>query len=73
MKTLVLFLLTGYKIVISPLLHQLLGQKSLCRYEVSCSEYAKQVIEKRGVIRGVKLALVRFLSCQPFSKSYATV
>lgn len=73
MKTLILFLLTGYKLIISPLLHQLLGQQSMCRYEVSCSEYAKNVIKKHGVIKGSKLAISRLLSCQPFTKHYAAI
>ncbi len=73
MKTIVLLLLSGYKIVISPLLHQLLGQKSMCRYEVSCSEYAQQVVSKYGVVKGGGLAFSRLLSCQPFSKSYANI
>lgn len=59
--------------IISPLLHQLLGQKSMCRYEVSCSKYAQQTISKYGVLKGGRLALSRLLSCQPFSKSYANI
>jgi len=73
MKRLVLLLLSGYKTIISPLLHQLLGQKSMCRYEISCSEYAQEVISKHGIIKGGSLALSRLLSCQPFSKFYANI
>jgi putative membrane protein insertion efficiency factor len=76
MKKLLLFLLAGYKIVISPLLHMLLGQKSLCRYEISCSEYARQAIEKYGALKGTMFAISRFLSCQPFmkgTKQYAAI
>jgi len=72
MKTSLIFLLTIYKNIISPLLHQLLGQTSACRYEKSCSVYAKEVITKHGVLKGGKLALVRLFSCQPVNlKAYA--
>jgi len=69
MKTLALLLLTGYQNIISPLLHQLLGQKNMCRYEKSCSEYAKEVVMKYGVIKGGALSLKRLLLCQPFVKT----
>ncbi|HSA84487.1 MAG TPA: membrane protein insertion efficiency factor YidD [Patescibacteria group bacterium] len=68
MRSFVLWLLTGYQIIVSPLLHQLLGQQTACRYAVSCSAYAKLVIKEHGVLRGGKMALIRLLSCQPFSK-----
>lgn len=69
-KQILLGLLTGYQNIISPLLHQLLGQKTLCRYEVSCSEFAKQAIQQKGVVKGLSVALARFLSCQPLAKPY---
>lgn len=38
-----------------------------CRFEPSCSEYAKQAIIKYGLIKGVFKGLVRILHCHPFS------
>ena len=73
MKKILLVAITGYQRIISPLLHQLLGQTNLCRYEVSCSEFAKAAIEQKGVIKGVKLSLMRLLSCQPLAKPYANI
>lgn len=73
MKTFVLFILKTYQVIISPLIHQLLGQKTLCRYEVSCSKFAKDAISNDGVVKGSMLAIKRFLSCQPFTKSYANI
>lgn len=70
MKQIFLVVLSGYQKIISPLLHQLLGQRTLCRYEVSCSEFAKQAIQQKGVIKGVRLTALRFLSCNPLTKSY---
>ncbi|MCK9430745.1 MAG: membrane protein insertion efficiency factor YidD [Candidatus Omnitrophica bacterium] len=38
-----------------------------CRFEPSCSEYAKQAILKYGLIKGVCKGLTRILRCHPFS------
>jgi len=73
MKNILILAITIYQKFISPLLHQLLGQKNLCRYEVSCSEFAKDVITKKGVITGSRIAIARLISCQPFTKPYANI
>ena len=65
MKKILLFLLKIYKKFISPIL-KLIGVE--CKYYPTCSEYAKQAIEKYGAIKGTWLALKRFLKCNPFSK-----
>ncbi len=39
-----------------------------CRFEPTCSEYARQAIERHGLIRGVVMAAWRLLRCNPFSK-----
>lgn len=36
----------------------------VCRYEVSCSEYAKQSINKHGITKGVVMGLKRIWSCR---------
>ncbi|MDR2588600.1 MAG: membrane protein insertion efficiency factor YidD [Spirochaetales bacterium] len=36
-----------------------------CRYEPSCSVYARQAIEKYGLVRGGLLAVKRILRCHP--------
>lgn len=66
MKTFLILILTVYQKIVSPLLHQLLGQASGCRYEKSCSAFAKDSITKHGVLKGGKMSLVRLFSCQPF-------
>ena len=38
-----------------------------CRYEPSCSEYARQAVQKYGLARGSWRALKRIFSCHPFS------
>ena len=38
-----------------------------CRFSPSCSEYARQAIQKYGLIKGFAKALKRLLRCHPFS------
>ena len=37
-----------------------------CRFTPTCSEYAKQAIEKYGVIRGIWLGIKRISKCHPW-------
>ncbi len=39
-----------------------------CKYSPSCSEYARQAIEKHGAYKGWALSIWRLLRCNPFSK-----
>jgi len=36
-----------------------------CRFYPTCSQYAKDAIEKHGPLRGIYLALCRLLRCHP--------
>ena len=58
----VLALLRGYKRWISPIL------PAACRFEPSCSLYARDAVELHGVWRGGRMTLWRLLRCQPFSR-----
>ena len=62
MKHLILSGLRFYKAKISPQL------PPACRYTPTCSEYAIEAIERRGVLVGGLLATKRVLSCNPFSR-----
>lgn len=62
MKSLILSGLRFYKARISPQL------PPACRYTPTCSEYAIEAIERRGVVVGGLLAAKRVLSCNPFSR-----
>lgn len=55
-------LLKIYKATISPILKYLFGGGG-CRYNPTCSEYAVDVVEKYGIIRGGFLAIKRVLQC----------
>jgi len=39
-----------------------------CKYYPTCSAYAYEAIETRGIIVGLALALWRILRCNPFSR-----
>jgi putative membrane protein insertion efficiency factor len=60
MKFLIVDLLGVYKVLVSPFL------PPACRFEPTCSEYAKQAVEKYGAARGTWMAVKRILRCQPF-------
>ncbi len=62
MKGLILGALRFYKSSISPQL------PPACRYTPTCSEYAIEAIESRGVLVGGFLATKRVLSCNPFTR-----
>jgi len=51
-----------YKRAVSPLL------PPACRFEPTCSVYAKAAIERHGFLRGSGLALKRLLRCHPFHR-----
>ncbi len=55
--------LTIYRAAISPIIHALNGPA--CRFEPSCSEYARDAIAEYGIIRGAAMALWRFARCNP--------
>jgi uncharacterized protein len=60
-KMTVLYLLRGYKRLISPLV------PPACRYLPTCSEYAMEAVDQHGALRGGVLAVWRLLRCHPFT------
>jgi uncharacterized protein len=58
---LVVFLLSLYKVFLSPVL------PSSCKFYPTCSAYAQEAVARHGVVRGLSLALRRLLRCRPFS------
>lgn len=70
MKHLLLLLIKGYQKTLSPD-HgylQVFYPQGLCRYYPSCSQYAYEAIDKKGVIRGCWLAMKRIWRCNPWSQ-----
>jgi putative membrane protein insertion efficiency factor len=60
MKILLIRLIKGYKILISPML------PPSCRFQPTCSEYAMEAIERFGIFKGGAMAVMRILRCHPF-------
>ena len=45
-------------------------RKPVCVFYPSCSEYAKEAINKYGVLKGVKLGFLRIIRCHPWQKNH---
>ncbi len=60
MRTLLLLLIKGYRLLVSPWL----GNQ--CRFTPTCSEYAITAVDRFGVLRGSRLALRRIGCCHPW-------
>ncbi len=60
MRTILIALIRVYQWFISPLLG------NHCRFYPSCSQYAREAIERHGVIRGLWLAIRRLACCHPW-------
>ena len=60
MKTLFLALIRAYQYLLRPLLG------SNCRFYPSCSDYAREAIERHGAMRGLWLAVRRVARCHPY-------
>jgi len=60
MKTLLLVLIKGYKLLLSPFFG------TQCRFYPTCSSYAHEAIEMHGALKGSWLAVKRILKCHPW-------
>ncbi|MBD1891096.1 MULTISPECIES: membrane protein insertion efficiency factor YidD [unclassified Coleofasciculus] len=60
MKILLIWLIRGYRVLISPLL------PPACRFQPTCSKYALEAVERFGPWRGGWMAIRRILRCHPF-------
>jgi len=58
-KTVLIFLIKVYKLIISPLL----GPS--CRYLPTCSDYFIDCLKEYGILKGIAKAVKRILSCHP--------
>ncbi len=60
MKQAALILIRAYQLVISPAL------PPACRFYPSCSEYAREAVEKWGILRGIGMTARRLVRCHPW-------
>jgi len=62
-RTLALALIRLYQLLTPPL------YRGGCRHHPTCSDYAREAIERHGVIRGARLALARISRCHPLGSA----
>ena len=60
MRRLLIALVKGYRLLLSPWLG------SACRFEPTCSVYALGALERHGALRGGALTARRLLRCHPW-------
>ena len=60
MRALLMALVRGYRLVLSPWLG------SACRFEPTCSAYSLQALERHGAAAGSYLTLRRLVRCHPW-------
>lgn len=39
---------------------------AVCRFYPTCSHYTAEAIERYGILKGLKLSVLRLLKCHPF-------
>ncbi|HNW82285.1 MAG TPA: membrane protein insertion efficiency factor YidD [bacterium] len=63
MKFLLIKLIRGYQIALSPYF----GKS--CRFYPTCSQYMIEAVDKKGVVKGIFLGLWRVLRCNPWNRN----
>ncbi|MER3435380.1 MAG: membrane protein insertion efficiency factor YidD [Leptolyngbya sp. ERB_1_1] len=61
MKFLLIGLVKGYRVIISPLL------MPSCRFHPTCSRYAIEALETHGALKGSWLSVRRICRCHPLN------
>jgi len=62
MKRVLLALIAGYRLLLSPFLG------ANCRFYPTCSAYASEAVENHGALRGTWLGVKRILKCHPWNR-----
>ena len=62
MKRILISCIKAYRLLLSPWLG------NGCRFEPTCSEYAKEAILTHGAFKGFFMGFYRVLRCNPFGK-----
>ncbi len=65
MKKTLIFLISFYQLAIASFLKSITGNPK-CKFETSCSDYAKEMITKYGAFEGGIRSFKRIASCQNF-------
>jgi len=65
-RSILILMVRGYRLTISPAKVFLFGPLSHCRFTPSCSEYALEAMRTHGALRGSWLAAKRICHCHPW-------
>jgi uncharacterized protein len=57
-----LLLIDAYRVTLAPLIG------GFCRYEPSCSLYAREAVLRHGAVKGGALSVRRLVRCHPFHR-----
>ena len=60
MQKLLIAVIDAYRLALSPYF----GMH--CRFHPSCSQYAREAVDRHGALRGACLTMRRLLRCHPF-------
>ena len=63
LTVIIVYFIKFYQFTVSPLIG------SNCRFTPTCSDYAIQSIQEKGLIRGLFFSLKRLLKCHPWGGS----
>lgn len=67
MKELSIKLISLYQVFVSSFLKSILGISSSCKFNPTCSAYAKQQIRKQGLVKGSAAFVKRLSTCHNIS------
>ena len=67
MKRVLIFPLIKFIRLYQILISQYLG--SNCKFSPSCSNYSIEALKKYGLVKGLYLASIRILKCNPWNKN----
>lgn len=70
MKLILLSLIRFYKLILSPDKGMFRRKMPTCVFYPTCSDYAEEVIQKYGAIKGIWLAVKRIIRCHPWQKEH---
>ena len=60
--------IADYQVNVGPRIKAEIGREDICRYTPTCSEYAKEAVEKHGALKGAAMAVTRLARCNPLSE-----
>jgi putative membrane protein insertion efficiency factor len=66
-KKIILAAIRIYQILFSPDQGLLRSRFGTCRFRPTCSQYARQAIDKFGILKGGWLGVKRISRCHPFN------